>query len=256
MARARNIKPGFFGNELLAELPFEFRLLFIGLWTLADRAGRLEYRPKKIRAALFPFDSVDVERGVEQLCKYGFAVMYEMGGKLVLQIANWEKHQNPHFRERASEIEPPNNYGSKPEAKPGPDSGDVVPGPGPAVLIPDSLIPDSGFLIPDSKTGARKAAPLVLPAWLPLDVWNDWHDFRNSRKGWTAKAKALSLRTLAKLHAAGHDPRAVVERSIEHGWTGLYELASGGHRGNQGNSAVERVQRNNARDEARERGGA
>ena len=31
MARARNIKPGFFTNDLLAELPFETRLLFIGL---------------------------------------------------------------------------------------------------------------------------------------------------------------------------------------------------------------------------------
>ena len=30
MPRARNIKPGFFANEELAELPFETRLLFIG----------------------------------------------------------------------------------------------------------------------------------------------------------------------------------------------------------------------------------
>ena len=48
MARARNIKPGFFANDLLVDLPFEVRLLFIGLWTIADRAGRLCDRPKKI----------------------------------------------------------------------------------------------------------------------------------------------------------------------------------------------------------------
>ena len=41
MARARNIKPGFFRNADLAELTFEARLLFIGLWTLADSEGRL-----------------------------------------------------------------------------------------------------------------------------------------------------------------------------------------------------------------------
>ena len=64
MARARNIKPSFFTNEDLVELSFETRLLFIGLWTLADRAGRLEDRPKRIKMAVFPADSVDVERSL------------------------------------------------------------------------------------------------------------------------------------------------------------------------------------------------
>ena len=43
MARARNIKPAFFDNDELAENEPLGRLLFIGLWTLADyqdAAGR------------------------------------------------------------------------------------------------------------------------------------------------------------------------------------------------------------------------
>ena len=40
MARARNIKPGFFDNEILGELPALTRLLFIGLWCLAVKALR------------------------------------------------------------------------------------------------------------------------------------------------------------------------------------------------------------------------
>ncbi|WP_461949107.1 hypothetical protein ACOKPE_14565 [Acinetobacter baumannii] len=52
MARSRNIKPSFFMNEDIIELPYEARLLFIGLWTLADREGRLENRPKKIKGAV------------------------------------------------------------------------------------------------------------------------------------------------------------------------------------------------------------
>ena len=64
MARARNIKPSFFTNEDLVELPFEDRLLFIGLWTLADREGRLEDRPKRIKMAVFPADNVDVDAQV------------------------------------------------------------------------------------------------------------------------------------------------------------------------------------------------
>jgi len=43
--RSRNIKPGFFMNELLPEIELLGRLLFIGLWLLADREGRLEDRP-------------------------------------------------------------------------------------------------------------------------------------------------------------------------------------------------------------------
>ena len=39
MSRSRNIKPGFFKNEHLAECQPLARLLFIGLWTLADREG-------------------------------------------------------------------------------------------------------------------------------------------------------------------------------------------------------------------------
>ena len=49
MARARNIKPSFFMNENLAECDPLARILFVGLWTLADRDGRLEDRPKPLR---------------------------------------------------------------------------------------------------------------------------------------------------------------------------------------------------------------
>ena len=52
MARARNIKPGFFKNELLVGLPYEYRLLFIGLWTIADRDGRFEDRPVDVPPVL------------------------------------------------------------------------------------------------------------------------------------------------------------------------------------------------------------
>ncbi len=70
--------------------------------------------------------------------------------------------------------------------------------------------------------GGRPPA-LTLPEWLPESAWHDWHAFRNQRKGWTQKARELSLASLTKLYAKGHDPTAVIERSIERGWTGLFE---------------------------------
>ena len=71
MARARNIKPGFFTNDELVELPFSTRLLFIGLWTIADREGRMVDRPKKIKMEIFPADDVDCDQALTQLADSG-----------------------------------------------------------------------------------------------------------------------------------------------------------------------------------------
>jgi hypothetical protein len=107
MPRARNIKPGFFANEDLAELPFETRLLFIGLWTLADREGRMEDRPKRIKMALFPGDDVAVEKGLSSLEKSGFLLRYTVDEVAYIAILNFAKHQKPHHMEVASVIPPP-----------------------------------------------------------------------------------------------------------------------------------------------------
>ena len=106
MARARNIKPGFFCNDGLVELPFEVRLLFIGLWTLADREGRLEDRPKRIRMEIFPGDDVNVDQALGMLAKAGFIVRYEVEERRYIEVLNFAKHQNPHPREAASTIPP------------------------------------------------------------------------------------------------------------------------------------------------------
>ena len=106
MARARNIKPGFFRNADLVELPAETRLLFIGLWTLADREGRIEDRPKQIKMELFPADSFDVGSMLDQLKLAGFVDRYEVDSIKVLEVVNFIKHQDPHYKEKASELPP------------------------------------------------------------------------------------------------------------------------------------------------------
>jgi hypothetical protein len=61
MARARNIKPGFFLNDELAECEPLARLLFAGLWCIADREGRLEDKPKRIKVEILPYDDCDID---------------------------------------------------------------------------------------------------------------------------------------------------------------------------------------------------
>lgn len=107
MARARNIKPGFFKNEDLVELPFATRLLFVGLWTLADREGRLEDRPKRIKMEIFPADDVDIEESLNELVAAGFITRYTVGADRYIEVVAFTKHQHPHQKEPASTIPKP-----------------------------------------------------------------------------------------------------------------------------------------------------
>lgn len=119
MARARNIKPGLFKNELLCELdPFD-RLLFIGLWTLADREGRLEDRPKKIKMELFPCDDYDVNAGLSRLAEKEFIERYTLNNVGVLAVMNFLKHQNPHGTEKDSLLPDKDGYLTVNERKKG-----------------------------------------------------------------------------------------------------------------------------------------
>ena len=115
MARLRTLKPGFFLNEDLANLDPIGRLLFAGLWCLADRRGRLEDRPRRIKAELLPYDDCDVDRLLTQLHEHGFVLRYASDGRPCLQIINFEKHQQPHYKEPDSIIPPPLGHVDGPE---------------------------------------------------------------------------------------------------------------------------------------------
>ena len=130
MARSRNLKPGFFRNEDLAECTPWARLCFAGLWTLADREGRLEDRPKRIKGDLFAFDTVEVEPLLAELDRFGFIRRYASEGKACILVVNFCKHQNPHHREGPSELPAPESPGlagrgnqHKPEALTALDGG-------------------------------------------------------------------------------------------------------------------------------------
>jgi hypothetical protein len=106
MARSRNIKPGFFQNEILADMPPLVRLLFAGLWTIADRDGRLEDRARRIKVALMPYDELDIDQSLDMLAAGPdpFIIRYEVDGARYIQITKWHEHQKPHHMELASQI--------------------------------------------------------------------------------------------------------------------------------------------------------
>lgn len=109
MARIRTIKPEAFDDEDLCALPFSHRWCYAGLWTQADRSGRMEDRPKRLKARLFPYDNVDMDAMLTDLTKAGFILRYTVGRRpyLAIKPTSWEKHQYIRNNETASTIPPP-----------------------------------------------------------------------------------------------------------------------------------------------------
>lgn len=107
MSRIRYIKPGFFKNELLAECEPLARILFAGLWTEADRDGRLEDRPKRLKAELLPYDDCDPEALLAQLHQRGFIMRYVVGETRYIAMPTWYAHQRPHRDEHSKGLPAP-----------------------------------------------------------------------------------------------------------------------------------------------------
>lgn len=159
MARARNLKPALFKNEILGVADPLLTLLFQSLWCLADKEGRLEDRPLRIKAETFPYrENIDINGYLTELQRLGFIQRYSVNGIGLIQVVNFTKHQNPHHTEKASEL-------------PSIDSQDVVlkdvssttdkqPLDNGEETVPLLLIPDSLLLTPDSKPSAACAAGL------------------------------------------------------------------------------------------------
>ena len=99
MPRTRRLNPGFFRNEVLGDLDPLARLMFAGLWTLADRDGRLVDRPRRIAADVLPYDQCDPEALISSLHQAGFITRYQGGGQNLIEINEWDKYQRPHDRE-------------------------------------------------------------------------------------------------------------------------------------------------------------
>jgi hypothetical protein len=166
VARSRNLKPGFFTNDVLAEVNPLGRLLFQGLWCHADREGRVLDRPKKLKVEILPYDDCDVDLLLNALAARGFILRYEVSGNRYIQIINFAKHQNPHIKESASTI-------------PAPDFNQS----GPA----DSLNPLTLTLNPSTTDAGQRPAPCMkdeivklyheaLPMCPRVEKWTDKRD--------------------------------------------------------------------------------
>ena len=195
MARARNIKPSFFNNPELVELRYEVRLLFIGLWTIADREGRLEDRPKKIKMELFPADNIDVDAAISELSASGFVLRYEVGNLKLIQIVNFTKHQKPHHQEKQSEYPSP-DLSEPVRTKVGVNPSDS--------LNTDSLNTDCGLLIADSPIPDTSENPIVRNSPInpcPVNHFDEFWEAFADKRGRQGALKVWNRKKLDRIAA-------------------------------------------------------
>ena len=106
MPHTRDLKPGFFRNVELAQLPAVTRLLYQGLWCVADKRGRLKDIPALIKSDVFPLENVPVEKHLKLLTEAGFIDRYESDGQRYIWVKTFLKHQHPHPKEPESVLPP------------------------------------------------------------------------------------------------------------------------------------------------------
>ena len=76
----------------------------------------------------------------------------------------------------------------------------------------------------NQKTVVPALPAFELPSWLPKDTWAEYLAHRRAKRAkMTPKAMDLAIKQLEKFRDAGHNPVKIVEQSILHGWTGLFQ---------------------------------
>jgi hypothetical protein len=102
--RTRLIHPDFFIDPTLAALSDFTRLVFVGLWVLADREGRLVDSVKVIDGLILPLDERSCAPALEDLAAAKRILRYTTARGPVIQIVHFLRYQKPHLREKPSAL--------------------------------------------------------------------------------------------------------------------------------------------------------
>lgn len=216
MPRIRTIKPEFFQHESLYDAEREsglpLRVAFAGLWTVADKSGRFEWRVRQLKLNVLPYDECDFSAVLSALESYGFIVRYDVEEKSYGCIPSWAQHQHVNVREPSSTIPAP--Y----------EDGEVTCEAGARTSqVPAQTVGKGRERKGKEREGSVHARARATHG-LDLAVWERWQDYRDEIH---KPLKPASLESAAKALATfGAAQAAAVEQSIANGWQGLFPLKS------------------------------
>lgn len=94
--RIRTLKPEIWKDEAVAAVSHEARLLFIGLITMVDDAGRMRLAVPAIVGHVYPFETIPaqkVQRWLEELEREHLIAVYEYEGRSYAWLPGWRANQ-------------------------------------------------------------------------------------------------------------------------------------------------------------------
>ena len=113
MPRIRSVKPSFWGDEKIAELSRDARLLFIGLVSLADDDGRFLASHQSIAGYIFPNDHdithKKLSAWLDELAYQGLVTLYDKGRIRYGAIPKFRKHQRISHPQESTLPPPPHD---------------------------------------------------------------------------------------------------------------------------------------------------
>jgi len=112
MARIRTIKPEFWDDEKLAQLPRDARLLFIGMWNFSDDYAVVKGHPVWLKNKIFPYDEIRQQQFNEWLLsleKMRCIIPFSHNGETYYFIRTFADHQKVDRPSQIRNPEPPEN---------------------------------------------------------------------------------------------------------------------------------------------------
>jgi hypothetical protein len=117
MARIRSIKPEYWADQDLAEqVSRDARLLYIGLWNLADEHCRLRGDPRYVKGQIFPYDDdlqpPEIAALLDELALAGKVIQFRTGTGTFIFLPKLAKNQRLEPEKVATKLPGPDDPGS------------------------------------------------------------------------------------------------------------------------------------------------
>lgn len=97
MARKRMIDPNIWQSEDFGKLSTLAKIVFIGLFSLADDEGRGRCNPVYLKSTLFPYEenirSADIDKTLSEISSNMSVVLYSCNGSSYYSLLNWNTFQ-------------------------------------------------------------------------------------------------------------------------------------------------------------------
>lgn len=97
MARKRMIDPGIWSSEDFSKLTSFSKLVFIGLFSLADDEGRGKANPSYLKSMLFPYEegirSADIKKTLQEIASTMSVIFYTHDEKEYYALKSWGRFQ-------------------------------------------------------------------------------------------------------------------------------------------------------------------